>query len=145
MSVKSKLLATLSSLAFGTATVLGVTATVESAYAQPTDFFGLVTALSEACLVETNAGVYEVVTTEVAIRRCCAVVRDVGPENVDFLRAVALANPADPRLLVLDDRLVQVLLSCQQDALDRLGQLALNVNTGAGPGAGPTTNEIYLG
>lgn len=142
MSVKSKLLATLSSLAFGTVTIVGVGATAEVAYAQQTDFFGLVTALSEACLRETAAG-YEVVATDVAIRRCCAVVRDVGPENVDFLRAVALANPLDPRLLVLDPRLVQVLLSCQQDALERLGQLALNVNPAAGPT--PAGNDIYVG
>jgi hypothetical protein len=142
MSVKSKLLASLSSIAFGTATVIGATATVDTAYAQTTDFFGLVTALSEACLVPTN-GVYEVAATEVAIARCCAVVRNVGLENADFLRAVALADPADPRLLVLDSRLVQVLLSCRQDALDRLGQLALNVNPGAGPRNTP--NDIYTG
>lgn len=144
MSVKSKFLASLSSIAFGTATVVGATATVDTAYAQATDFFGLVTALSEACLVPTTGG-FEVAATEVAIARCCAVVRSVGPENADFLRAVALGDPADPRLLVLDSRLVQVLLSCRQDALDRLGQLALNVNTGAGPNGRDNPFDIYTG
>ena len=140
---KNRLLATLSSLAMGAASVGAVMAPIDAAQAQEPGFFGLVTLLSEACLLPDTQrpGEYFVVQGEIAVRRCCAVLRDVGPENADFLRAVALANAQDPRLKVLDSELVRVLLSCQQDALDRLQQLALALD----PTAPPDRRDLYVG
>lgn len=141
MTVRSKLLTTLSSIAFGTTAVLAPATAADLPYAQQAGFFGLVTALSNACLVQTSPGVYEIVRTDLTIQRCCAVVREIGQENADFLRAVALGDPQDPRLRVLDDRLVAVLLSCHQDAMDRLGELAMNASSGPTPS--PSSSDIY--
>lgn len=137
MSVRTRLLATLSSLAL---TTVGVSVAAQSAQAQDDTFFGLVTQLAEACLIETDAG-YDVVAGDIRVAQCCAVIRRIGPENVDFLQAVALGNQLDPRLIVLDRDLVAVLLSCRQEAIDRLAEIALNVV----PGAGPTPNDLYVG
>ncbi|MCW5696464.1 MAG: hypothetical protein KIS96_06970 [Bauldia sp.] len=123
-TIKRKLLATLSTLALGTGTI--VAAGAPAAQAQD-GFIGLVSLLSDACLVE-EGGVLVPVSRNLAVRRCCAVLEEVGEENVDFLRAIALANPTDPRLIVLDQRLVAVLLGCQQVAIDRLTALGLTVS-----------------
>ncbi|MCW5715059.1 MAG: hypothetical protein KIT43_11150 [Bauldia sp.] len=138
MSRKLGLLATLSSLA-----AAGVVMTPLAASAQADPFFGLVTQLAESCLVEAPPGVYNVVTAPARIAACCAVVRRIGPENMDFLQAVALANRADPRLIVLDSQLVDVLLSCRQEALDRLAELAVAIAPAAGPT--PFGTELYTG
>ena len=129
-----KLLATLSSIALASAGMA-----VSSAQAQE-PFQGLVTQLAQACLVQVPPGAYGVVgiNTNLAAA-CCAVISQVGPENMDFLQAVARGDPNDPRLIVLDPQLVQVLLSCQQAAINRLTQLALNI----APGAGPIANILY--
>lgn len=138
MFAKRSLLTALSALA-----VTGVALTPTAASAQTDPFLGLVTQLAASCLVEAPPGVYNVVTAPARVAACCAVVRQIGPENMDFLQAVALGNRADPRLVVLDALLVDVLLSCRQEALDRLAELALAV----APAAGPTTfaTELYTG
>lgn len=123
-TIKRKLLATLSSLALGTGTLVAVG---QPAQAQD-GILGLVSLLSDACLVE-EGGVLVPVSRNLAVRRCCAVLESVGAENADFLRAIALANPSDPRLLVLDQRLVAILLGCQQVAIDRLTGLGLQVSS----------------
>ena len=121
-TIKRKLLATLSSLALGTGAIVAA-----GSPAQAQNLLGLVSLLSDACLVE-EGGVLVPVSRTLAVRRCCAVLETVGAENADFLSAIALANPLDPRLLVLDQRLVAILLSCQQVAIDRLTELGLQVS-----------------
>lgn len=139
MSRKLGLLATLSSLAAAG----GIALAPSAASAQIDPFFGLVSQLAESCLVEAPPGVYNVVTAPARVAACCAVVRQIGPENMDFLQAVALGNRADPRLIVLDSVLVDVLLSCRQEALDRLAELAVAVAPAAGPATFAT--ELYVG
>lgn len=138
MRTRKKFLASLSTVALGAA---GIAASSQAAQAQDDAFFGLVSQLAEACLVEDDAGEFFVGQSEPRRAQCCAVIRQVGPENIDFLQAVALGNRFDPRLLVLDDELVEVLLSCQQEAVDRLAEIALNTTPEAGPGA----NGLYIG
>lgn len=138
MSRKLSLLATLSSLA---AAGYAMAPTVASAQTDP--FLGLVTQLAQSCLVEAPPGVFNVVTAPARVAVCCAVVRQIGIENIDFLQAVALGNRADPRLIVLDSQLVDVLLSCRQQALDRLAELAVAVAPAAGPGN--VGQQLYTG
>lgn len=148
MDLRNKLMATLSSLALGVAqvTIAGMS---PAAAQETTTLEGLVTLLADACLTEEEPGVFVPVATTIAIAQCCAIVRTVGPENADFLTALALADPGnpqdDPRLRVLDSQLVAILLSCQQDAIDRLAELALEVAPGAGTTATTTTGGVYTG
>lgn len=146
MPRKVGLLATLSSLAAVGFALAPTTASASGLETDGTDFGafpGLVTQLAESCLVEAPVGVHNVVTSEARIAVCCAVVRNIGIENLDFLQAVALGDRNDPRLLVLNQQLVDVLMSCRQDALDRLAELAVQI----APLAGPTTlgNPLYTG
>lgn len=136
MAAKLSLLATLSSIAMA-----GVALTPTAASAQADPFFGLVTQLAESCLVEAPPGTFTVATSPARIAACCAVITQVGTENMDFLQAVALADRGDPRLIVLDPQLVEALLSCRQQALDRLAMLAMNVV----PAAGPLDTQLYTG
>ncbi|MGV8839567.1 MAG: hypothetical protein ACWA6X_04610 [Bauldia sp.] len=140
------LLATLSSLAAASYVLNPIAAAASGPEVDATNasaFAGLVTQLAESCLVEAPAGVYNVVTAQARVAVCCAVVRGIGMENIDFLQAVALGDRNDPRLLVLDQQLVDVLMSCRQEALDRLAELAVAI----APLAGPTTfgNPLYTG
>jgi hypothetical protein len=143
MTAKSKFLTTLGSIAFGIGSISGtsqaVAADLTPTYLQSSDIFRLVGLLTEACSFDTFGSQ----TLATQILRCCPIIAQAGPENVDFLRALATGNRSDPRLAPLDSRLVEVLLQCQDAALARLVQLALTTATGAGPG--PRDTDIYTG
>ncbi|MGV8839575.1 MAG: hypothetical protein ACWA6X_04650 [Bauldia sp.] len=106
-----------------TAGGLAVSSTNASAQAEP--YYGLVAQLGISCLVPTAAGGYATVATEAEVAVCCAILLAVGPENVDFLQAVAIGDKADPRLIVLDAQLVDVLVTCRAQAVQRLAELAV--------------------
>ncbi len=136
MGNKSRLLATLSALAITSASVVGANGlALSAAQAQEAGLAGLVTQLWNACLVENPDGTYRVVDTPGFIQRCCEVIRDAGPENYDFVEAVATGNAADPRLLTLRSEIVTVLLTyCQDVALQKVSEIALGTVPAAGPG-----------
>lgn len=113
----------------GALTASGVAISANPAAGQATPFYGLVAQLGISCLVPTAAGGYVTAATDAEVSICCAVITAVGPENVDFLQAVAIGDRSDPRLIVLDEQLVGVLLTCRAEAVQRLGELAI-----AGPG-----------
>lgn len=135
MSVRNSLLATLSSLAMTSATISVAAASgpePEPQQGPNTYFYGLVTQLADECMVERPEG-WAVVVGDARISQCCEVIRQIGPENLDFLQAIALGDRNDPRLAVLNPDLVTVLLNCQDVAIDRITELALAAVPGAGP------------
>ncbi|MGD9738416.1 MAG: hypothetical protein AB7U48_03360 [Bauldia sp.] len=148
MSVKNGLLATLSTLALSTASITTAAASGAEPLPGPAPaddgFYGLVTALADQCLVEQPEG-YAVIVGDMRISQCCAVLRQLGPENMDFLQAVALGDRNDPRLAVLNPDLVTVLLNCQEVAIERITELALSTVPAAGPGTAQACYVLYTG
>lgn len=133
MSRKSELLAKLTTLAM----VGGVLAPQPAAAQDP--FVGMVNDLAEACSVGAPIAIAGGITTEARIGMCCAVLSEVGPENMGFLQAVALGDGNDPRLGDLNPELVDVLLSCRQEAIDRLATLAVEI----APAGQTVADDLY--
>ncbi|MCC6737254.1 MAG: hypothetical protein IT534_14165 [Bauldia sp.] len=116
----------------GALTAAGVAVSANPAAGQAAPYYGLVAQLGVSCLVPTAAGGYVTAATPAEVSVCCAILLAVGPENIDFLEAVAIGDRSDPRLIVLDGQLVDVLLTCREQAIQRLAELAM-----AGPAPAP--------
>lgn len=101
---------------------------VSPAEAKDSSFQEVVGQFAQACGVTAPN-----VTSDLRKQQCCAIVRQLGTENLGFLQAIALGDANDTRLLALNPELVKVLLDCGQDAVDRLAQLAVTVKPTAGP------------
>lgn len=120
----------------GALSATGIAVSTNPAAAQPTPSYGLVAQLGVSCLVPTTAGGLATAGTPADVAACCAILLAVGPENVDFLEAVAIGDRSDPRLIVLDTQLVDVLVTCRAEAVRRLAELAMAAPATPAPAAG---------